>query len=140
MALTDNLISFWELEEATNTTRMDAVVLTGNDLASNAGVTQQVGIVGNAAGFALASSQYLSRNSNSSLQFGNKDWTVCAWAYLNSMPASDMQVVSKQQSGAGEYSMVWKTGSSIFLLDVKAGSGTYAVSYTHLTLPTKRIV
>lgn len=135
-ALSDNLISFWELEEATNATRLDSVTVTGNNLTSNAGVTQQVGIVGNAAGFALTSSQYLSRTSNSTLQFGNKDWTVCAWAYLNSLPASDMQVVSKQQSGAGEYSMVWKPAGPRFLLDIKAGSGTYVLSLASSVIVT----
>lgn len=83
MSLRDNLISYWKLDEASGT-RVDSVVASGNDLTSNATVGQTTGKIGSAAQFNKASSRYLSRTSNASLQCGDIDFTLAGWFYLDS--------------------------------------------------------
>ena len=83
MALTDNLISFWELEEASGT-RVDSVTATGNDLTDNNTVLSATGKVGNAADFELANSEYLSRADNASVSMGDIDFTITAWVNMES--------------------------------------------------------
>src|SRR5258708_7847472 len=56
-AITDNLVSFWKLDEASGT-RTDSV--GSNNLTSNNSVGQSVGKVSNAAHFTATSNQYLS--------------------------------------------------------------------------------
>lgn len=132
MALTDNLISFWELGEASGT-RVDAVTASANNLTDNNTVTQAVGKVGNAGKFTLANSEFLSRAHNASLATGNIDQTHCAWVYLDSEPGTDMTIVSKQRSGAGEYSLIWQTSSQLFEWTHKDGGSTYVVTITAST-------
>lgn len=88
MALTDNLISCWELEEASGT-RVDAVVASANDLTDNNTVTQQTGKVGNCGQFTKANSEYLSRADNASLSCDGETFTVCAWVYQDAAPAAN---------------------------------------------------
>src|SRR5574341_2164717 len=87
MAVKGNLISFWELEEASGT-RLDATA-SDNDLTDNNTVTQATGKVGNAAQFTRANTEYLSIAHNTSIACGDIDQTRCAWVYLDSKPAAD---------------------------------------------------
>lgn len=101
MAITDNLISFWELEEVSGT-RADAVTASANNLTDNNTVTQQVpGKVGNAALFTAANSEWLSRASNSSLQLGGTSWTFGCWANVVSVGGGVQQTfIAKWDGGA----------------------------------------
>lgn len=83
MALLDNLISYWSLEEASGS-RADATA-TGNTLTDNFTVTQQTGKIANCAQLTAANSEYLSRADNASLSTGNIDFSVAAWVYLDSI-------------------------------------------------------
>lgn len=60
MALTDNLIGYWKLNE-TSGTRVDAHS-NGYDLTDNNTVGYATGVIGNAANFVSANSEYLSRS------------------------------------------------------------------------------
>jgi hypothetical protein len=76
MALTDNLVAFWELEEASGN-RTDAVasiVLTDVNT-----VTSAAGIVGTAASFNQVSAESLTVADNAALSMGNIDFTIQAW-------------------------------------------------------------
>lgn len=88
MALTDNLISFWELEE-TSGTRVDSVTTTGNDLTDVNTVTSNPGKVGNAAQFVKINNEELTRADNASLSVGaGVSVTFTAWVYMDTLPAN----------------------------------------------------
>ncbi len=70
------LISHWKLNESTET-RFDSHGT--NNLEDNNGVALGTGLFGDAALFTAASSQWLSVESNPSLQTGDVNFTLCAW-------------------------------------------------------------
>lgn len=98
MALADNLISYWSLEEASGT-RVDSHT-GGNDLTDNNTVTQNTGKVGSCAQLTSANTEYLSRADNASLSTGDIDFTVTAWVYLDSLGKYHMAVVKGSDAGA----------------------------------------
>ena len=74
------LIAYWTLDEASGT-RVDAH--GNNDLSDNNTVTSTTGKVGDAAAFATANSEYLSRADNADLSVGNIDFTFDLWLNLS---------------------------------------------------------
>ena len=127
MALTDNLISFWELGEASGT-RNDSHGT--NHLTDNNTVTQTTGKVGNCAQLTLANSEYLSVADNSSLSVTSTDsWTFCAWVYADSLPTF-MMVASK--SGSSSSNIAWDlfyyNDGSVWTFAVSTDAGA---SYTN---------
>lgn len=99
MALTDNLVAFWELEEASGT-REDAH--STNDLADNNTVTSATGKVGTAADFEASNAESLSIAGNAALQAGDIDFTIAAWVNLESKDANS-GIVVKDSPTDGEY-------------------------------------
>ena len=85
--LSDGLVSYWDLEEASGT-RVDSH--GSNDLTDNNTVTQTDGKVDNAGQFTLANSEKLSHADNASLSTGDVDWTVARWAYADSLSGETM--------------------------------------------------
>ena len=77
MSLAQDLISFWELEEASGT-RYDAHA--SNDLTDINTVLSDTGKVGDAADFVSTSDEYLEKTSVASLQFADEDFTLACWA------------------------------------------------------------
>lgn len=125
--LTDGLVSYWKLNEASGA-RADS---TGaNNLSDNNSVTND----GNSAKFVAVSTQYLSHDSNASLQMsGNTDFTICAWVKLNSLPSTSnsYSLVTKDDSAANarDYTLDYVTTASPFngfRLYIQGG-GTYIV-------------
>lgn len=111
MALTDDLVSFWELEEASGT-RNDSHGT--NDLNDNNSVGQGSGKVGNCADFESGSSNYLSHADNADLSTGDGvDFTICAWVNLESKPAEG-GIVSKASQVATEYILEYVGVSGFF--------------------------
>ena len=82
MPLTDSLIAFWKLEEASGT-RVDEI--GNNDLTDNNTVTQATGKVGNCAQFTAANLEYLSIADNPDLSFADEDFTFALWVYFDSL-------------------------------------------------------
>jgi len=80
VALTTDLVSFWELEEASGT-RVDSVTGTANDLTDEGTVTSGTGKVGTAAQFLIANGEYLWRGDNAGLSITG-DMSVSAWVNL----------------------------------------------------------
>jgi hypothetical protein len=121
-ALTDNLVSFWELEEASGT-RDDAH--GANDLTDNATVTQAAGKVGNAGQFTSANSEYLSRADNADLSTGDIDWTITAWIYADTL-VNFGGIVHKGWSSSAdtnrEYVLYVDGGTLRFLVGTNGGS------------------
>jgi hypothetical protein len=106
MALTDDLMAFWELEEASGT-RSDAH--GANDLTDNNTVTSVTGKVGNAADLERGNSEYLSITDNAALSMGvNQSFTINAWVKVRDS-FSDGCIVSKMAAN-GEYSLHYLSG------------------------------
>ena len=118
MALTDNLISYWELEEASGT-RNDSHGT--NHLTDNNTVLNAAGKVGNAADFEDTSSEYLSCADNATLSVGNIDFTLCAWVRLESKPSHKMDILGKHGGSDMEYDLRWNNLTDRFELRVCSG-------------------
>ena len=82
MALSDNLIAYWSLEEASGT-RVDATG-RGNDLSPTAAPGNTTGKVGNALSL-NGSTQYISRADNADLSMGDIDFTIAGWFNIPSL-------------------------------------------------------
>lgn len=117
MALTDNLVSFWELEEASGT-RNDSH--GSNHLTDNNTVAQGSGKVGNCADFESGNSEYLSRADNAALSTGDIDFTVQAWVNLESKSAT--QAIVAKWDAAFEYVLYYDTAADRFKFAVYNGS------------------
>lgn len=85
MALTDDLISFWELEESSGT-RVDSH--GSNDLIDNDTVGSATGKVGNAVSFVGVVSEYLSLAGNTSVNVNTGPITIALWAQLTTKSAN----------------------------------------------------
>lgn len=98
MALTTNLVAYWPLGETTGNRN---TVVGSRNLTQNGGVTYDTGIIGTAAKFAFASSQYLTHADHADLDLAStssaSEWSITAWAYCSSFPG-DQQIVAKGDS------------------------------------------
>lgn len=121
MALTDSLIAAWELDEASGN-RSDSHS-NGLTLTDNGTVGAATGLVyGNAASFASASTEYLSRASESLLQMGDIDFTIEAWVYPTDV-TTNRQIVSKDDETNGrEYTLDLKPAAPRLYIAGGAGS------------------
>jgi hypothetical protein len=81
MALTDDLVSYWKMDE-TSGTRYDSNGYVVNDLADFNTVGYDTGVISNGGSFFAGSSEYLYRDSNTSLQLGSTNWTMAFWCKL----------------------------------------------------------
>jgi hypothetical protein len=83
MALSDSLVSYWELEE-TSGTRVDSH--GSNDLTDNNTVGSAAGIQGNGADFERDNSEYLSITdaAQTGLEY-NADFTINFWMYAETL-------------------------------------------------------
>lgn len=120
--LLNGLISYWELNEVSGT-RYDSH--GSNDLTDNNTVTSAGGKIGNAASFVATNSEYLSVASNSSLQTGDIDFTLCAWVYLAST-GGQRPIMGKWDgfSPTVEYLLFGFEPSDIFTFIVRDSSDT----------------
>jgi hypothetical protein len=121
MALTDNLISFWEME-ASSGTRYDAH--NGNDLTDNNSVTSATGIVGNAADFESGNSEYLSVADNASLSVGDIDFTWALWIKLESKIGGGYMIFSKTASSSTIEYELRCDGDAIISMEKSADGST----------------
>lgn len=99
--LRNGLVGYWRLEESSGT-RFDCSK-NGNHLTSNNSVGQAAGVsgyTGSAASFVSASSQYLDRASNTSLQVGDIDFTIAAWVKLNA--TTTFQTIASKYQTTGD--------------------------------------
>lgn len=133
MAITDNLISFWELEEASGT-RVDAHGTY--DLTDNNTVLQGSGKVGNCADFELDNSESLSVADNADLSGGDLDFTFCAWVNAESLGA--FATIAAKHNGLTTVGSEWglffnNSGAGSFRLSLYQGVAT-TLSVTASTL------
>ncbi len=134
MALTDNLVSYWSLDEASGT-RNDSH--GANHLTDNNTVASAAGKIGNAGQFVRASSEYLSRADDATLSAGDIDFSLTAWVYLDSKPGSQMTAVSKYGVGAErEWTLYWNSASDRFAFYCVGGAGENGMDATGAGAPT----
>jgi len=104
MALTDNLISYWKLDEASGNA-LDAH--GSNDLTDTNTVGSATGIINNGRDFEDTNSEYFTIADNASLSTGDIDFTVQAWIKPESLVGNLTYVMSKGKVGqvGSEYAL-----------------------------------
>lgn len=133
MALTDNLIAHWQLDE-TSGTRYDAH--GSHDLTDNNTVGYTTGKLSNAASFASANSEHLSGADHADLSMGDVDFTIALWCYVDASSGGH-QLIHKGTSWATgrrvEYGLyvsgssgevMLRVGNNTDFTDVSASMGT----------------
>ena len=132
MALADNLIAYWKLEEASGTrndSHSNALHLTDNNT-----VTQATGKQGNAADFEASNGEYLSRVDSATLSMGDIDFTVLLWVNAESLGSN---YVIGQYGGAGARSWeIQHTGSRFHFFVSNDGTVTNWVTANNLGAPS----
>lgn len=131
--LTDNLISRWELDEASGS----AVDGWGsNTLTETSGTIDP--FAGGGRDFELGDSEWFEIASNASLVTGDIDFTIAAWVRAESLPASVMEIACKQTSSGvgGEWLLGWDGSSRFrFLVRNLADAANVSRNFTTLGLP-----
>lgn len=126
-ALSDSLIAYWKLDEASGT-RLDELTGCGGsgcDLTDNNTVTQNTGKLTNAGQFTAANSEYLNIADQADLSMGDIDFTVAAWVYIDNLSA-DRAVLGKGTPGATrllEYYVKYFQSTNRFTFWVGRGFG-----------------
>jgi hypothetical protein len=124
MALKDQLVAHWSLEEASGGRADD---IGSNTLTDNNTVTQNPGLVGNAAQFTAANTEYLSIVDNTALSMGDIDFAIAFWVYLDSKGA-DRGLVAKWSATEGEYRIYYTSGSDRFRFDIRQPDNAASVA------------
>jgi len=119
--LATNLVSYWELEEASGT-RVDSH--GSNDLTDNNTVGQGTGIQGNGADFEKANSEYLNIADNASLSITG-DMTITGWINPESSTGNDC-VVSKWNTTGNQRSFAFYYTSGNTMRAFISSDGTNA--------------
>jgi hypothetical protein len=115
VTLTDDLLAYWTLDEASST-RFDSLVGCGGggcNLTDNNTVTQAAGMLTNAAKFTSANSEWLSHVDDATLSAGNTNFTIAAWAYMDTKITSG--IFGKYPfGGQNEYLVLYTAASDRF--------------------------
>lgn len=126
MALTDNLIAYWKLDESSGT-RNDEV--GSNDLTQSGTVGNAVGKLTNAADFD-GTDDYLECADNADLSVSDIDFTLACWVYFDSVTGV-RDIAGKWSSGGfGEYWIDLNSSARLRWNVEEAGSGGTPVSAT----------
>lgn len=105
MALTDNLVSYWKLDEASGNA-LDAH--STHDLTDANTVGSDAGKVGNGRLFTAASSERFSAADNADLSLGaDTDFYIAGWFFLNSLGSQSIIVNKGQVNATGDEFLVW---------------------------------
>ncbi len=119
MALSDDLISYWSLDDATD-------AHGSNDLTNNGSATFVSGKVGDAVDLESGSSQYLSRADNASLSTGDIDFTLAAWVNLESKGAK--RTIAARDNVDFEYFFSYTNAFDRFRFEVYSGTGSVTLN------------
>lgn len=136
MALTDNLVSYWKMDEASGT-RSDAHA--SNDLTDNNTVGSGTGIINNGADFELDNSEYLSitDGSQSGLDITG-DFSISLWASIETFTGGDKCLVAKWKTTTNDrsYDMCITSNTTVRLRTSTDGSASSSASITTATINT----
>lgn len=95
-----DVLSYWKMDE-TSGVRYDSVVVSANDLTDNNTVTAVTGVIGNAAEFVAANSEYLSRANANLVNWPQANFHMTGWVYWLSAGAETTPHFFCKRSGAG---------------------------------------
>src|SRR5687768_7946971 len=118
MALTEDLIAYWNLDEASGT-RTDSHGT--NHLTDNNTVGSAAGLRGTAADFERDDTESLTIADNTGLSAGDVEITFAAWVKLESK-TNELVIFSKGTSGSGAYYVWYSTGVDRFRFTVYGGA------------------
>lgn len=129
MALTDNLVAYWTLDESSGN-RADSV--GSSTLTDNNTVLAATGKQGNGADFERDNSEYLSCADNAAVSTGDVDVTWAFW--FNSESSGDRVLLSKWNGSTNDREYIIEIDATDIYFSVSAsGTGTGAqVSSTSL--------
>lgn len=113
MALIDDLVAYWSLDEASG----DALDAHGsNDLTDNNTVGAATGLVSGARDFERDNSESFSISDNADLSFGDEDFEFAGWIYIESFASFHMLWTK----GIPEYSIYIHGGEQKLHWDVQS--------------------
>lgn len=117
--LNTGLAAYWKIDEASGS-RADSGA-DGQTLTDNNTVTSATGIIGNAGQFVSANTEYLSRADSAIISTGDIDYTISAWAYLDS-ETNDMSLVAKRvvSGNQREYRLYYQVSSARFAFTISS--------------------
>ncbi len=136
MALTDNLISYYDCEEASG----NLIDIHGaNDLTDTNTVGTAAGKVGNARDFEKDNSEYFLHTDNTDLSTGDIDWTFACW--VNAETLLSFPVIANKgwsgSAGAREWVLYFNDSPNRFEFIVEnSSSGTTTVNANNLGAPS----
>jgi hypothetical protein len=140
MALLDDLIAYWKLDESSGT-RNDSH--STNHLTENGTVTAATGKINNGCTFGINASNHLSRDDNAALSTGDIDYMFAAWVKLTTGAIGERRTFVSKVSGdnpsyAGEHEFLYDepTNRFMFRLINADFSATNNVSATTLGAPS----
>lgn len=120
MAVIDDLVSYWSLDEASG----NALDAHGtNELTDTNTVGAATGKVGGARDFTPANSEYFTRASNASLQTGDIDFSFAGWVRFDSVNEWPV-VIGKDDSTTREYFLARHNTLGVFYAQVFINSTT----------------
>ena len=127
MALSDGLISFWEMEEASGN-RLDTEVVSNDWVPRGSGVTRETGLVN----FGVGQQQNgMEQASGTPFQFGDTDFTLATW--INAVGWTDgsspQRLIFTKWNGSGlEWNLDWLSSSDRFRWSIRNAGDTASVS------------
>lgn len=149
MALSDNLLVYYELEEASGT-RTDSV--GSQDATDNNTVTQSTGIQGNCASFASSSNEYLDSAFDPGTSIGTGDFSISLWFKTNTQNSrrsfisfstgtdfNDFFVVGARRNtdSSNAIEAIWREGSAGQTNQTLGSGGTYQDDNWHHVIVTR---
>lgn len=133
MALIDNLISYWKLDESSGNAED---IHSTNDLTNNNTVTYTTGKINNGADFESGSSQSLSVADNASLSITGA-LSISCWVNFESLPTGAIRALVSKYDSAGQQSFLFgyredtgPTGLHVRLTDDGTTDKAYLWSWT----------
>ena len=129
MALTDNLVSYWKLDESSGNA---ADSVGSNTLTNNGTIPYVAGKINNGADLELSSSQYFSKTDNVSLSLTDTI-SFSIWIKLEQLPSAvgtNFTIISKSRESTNQrgYVLVITTGNKIQIFTTS--TGTYSTGTT----------
>ena len=118
MALTDNLIAYWKLDEASGDA-LDAH--STNNLTDTNTVTNGTGKINGARQFTRANNEYFTLGDNAALSTGDIDFTFSIWSNTTTS-ASYQGMVSKGAANQEEYLLYLSAGLPEYIFRVYDGT------------------
>lgn len=129
MALTDNLVSYWKLDESSG----NAADSVGSNTLTNVNTaTFSAGKINNGISLSSSSSQYFTASDNASLNITGASFTISMWLKLTSQPATNtgFGFVGKRPTNAG-YGLLYRDLSGTKQINlVKFGVIDQPINYT----------